>query len=175
MSEGGARVRPASAEASAGKKDGYDAIQVGFCRIEKKSKIKKTMKGKEFKFIKEFRGKDDSLKVGDEINVSIFKEGDLVKVSGLSKGKGFQGGVKRHCFRGLRATHGQKHQARQIGSVGVRFPQHISKGRRMAGRMGFENITIKNLEIMKIDKENNLLIIKGAVPGTKRTLLEIKG
>jgi len=157
-------------------KDGYEALQVGYKKIEKKSKIGKTMKGKEYKFIKEYRAvSDEKLNVGDEINASIFQEGEIVKVSGKSKGKGFQGGVKRHGFRGLRATHGQKHQARQIGSVGVRFPQHVSKGRRMAGRMGFENVTVKNLEVMKVDKENNLLVIKGAVPGTKRTLLEIKG
>lgn len=155
-------------------KDGYDALQVGFKKIEKKNKIKKSMKGKEYRYVKEYRGKDDALKVGDEINVSVFTEGELVKVSGTSKGKGFQGAVKRHGFRGLRASHGQKHQARQIGSVGVRFPQHVGKGRRMPGRMGFERITVMNLRIMKIDKENNLLVIKGAVPGTKRTLLEIK-
>lgn len=133
------------------------------------------MKGKEYRYVKELRGKEDALKVGDEVNVSVFKEGDIVKVSGKSKGKGFQGGVKRHGFRGLRATHGQKHQARQIGSMGVRFPQHVWKGRKMPGRMGFENITVKNLRIMKVDKENNVLVIKGAVPGSKKTLLEIKG
>ena len=133
------------------------------------------MKGKEYRYVKELRGKEDALKVGDEVNVSVFKEGDIVKVSGKSKGKGFQGGVKRHGFRGLRATHGQKHQARQICSMGVRFPQHVWKGRKMPGRMGFENITVKNLRIMKVDKENNVLVIKGAVPGSKKTLLEIKG
>ena len=77
-------------------------------------------------------------------------------------------------MRGIRTTHGQKHQARTIGSTGTRFPQHVIKGRHMPGRMGFENITVKNLKIMKIDKENNLLVIKGAVPGTKMTLLEIR-
>jgi len=156
-------------------KDGYQALQIGFQKIEKKNKIKKTMKGKEYRYIKELRGKNDALKIGDQIDVSNFNEGDVIKVSGYSKGKGFQGGVKRHGFRGLRASHGQKHQARQIGSVGVRFPQHVSKGRRMAGRMGFEMVSVRNLKIMKVDKENNLLVIKGAVPGTKKTLLEIRG
>jgi len=157
-------------------KDGYEAIQIGFKKIEKKDRIGKSMKGKEYKFIKECRIQgEDSLNVGDEINASIFEKGQIVKVSGRSKGKGFQGGVKRHNFHGRNATHGVKHEQRKIGSTGTRFPQHVIKGRKMPGRMGFENTTVKNLEIMKVDKENNLLIIKGAVPGTKRTLLEIKG
>jgi len=155
--------------------DAYEALQIGFEKIEKKSKIKKTMKGKEYKYVREFKIKNSEFKIpeGNEINVAEFKDGDLVKVSGISKGKGFQGGVKRHGFSGIDATHGQKHQKRTIGSMGTRFPQHVSKGRRMPGRMGSERITIKNLKIMKVDKDNNLLIIKGAVPGTKRTLLEI--
>ena len=157
-------------------KDGYEALQVGFKKIEKKSKIGKSMKGKEYKFIKEYRIQgEDSLNVGDEINTSNFQEGDIVKVSGISKGKGFQGGVKRHGFHGRNASHGVKHEQRTIGSTGTRFPQHVRKGRKMPGRMGFDNVTVKNLKIMKVDKENNLLVIKGAVPGTKRTLLEIKG
>lgn len=158
-------------------KDGYEALQVGFEKIEKKSKIGKSMKGKEYKFIKECRvrrGSDEG-QTPDEINVSVFNEGDIVKVSGKSKGKGFQGGVKRHGFHGRNASHGVKHEQRTIGSTGTRFPQHVRKGRKMPGRMGFDNVTVKNLKIMKIDKENNLLVIKGAVPGTKRTLLEIKG
>ena len=155
---------------------GYNAIQIGFQKIEKKSKIKKTMKGKEYRFIKEFRVDEPELNkynIGDEINVSIFQEGDEVKVSGRSKGKGFQGGVKKHGFHGRNATHGVKHEQRTIGSTGTRFPQHVRKGRKMPGRMGFGNITVKNLKIMKVDKGNNLLVIKGAVPGTIRTLLEI--
>ena len=157
-------------------KEGYEALQVGFERIEKKSKIGKSMKGKEYKFIKECRIQgDDKNNVGDEINVSLFQEGQIIKVSGKSKGKGFQGGVKRHGMHGRNATHGVKHEHRTIGSTGTRFPQHVMKGRKMPGRMGFEKVTVKNLKIMKVDKENNLLIIKGAVPGTKRTLLEIQG
>ncbi|MCX6724176.1 MAG: 50S ribosomal protein L3 [Candidatus Staskawiczbacteria bacterium] len=161
-------------------KEGYDALQIGFKKIEKKSKIGKSMKGKEYKNIKEYREKlvkSDLTKsnVGDEINVSAFQEGDIVKVSGLSKGKGFQGGVKRHGMHGRNATHGVKHEHRTIGSTGTRFPQHVMKGRRMPGRMGFENVTVKNLKIMKVDKENNLLVIKGAVPGNESTLLEIRG
>ena len=96
-------------------KDGYEAVQIGLEKIEKKSKIGKSMKGKEYKFIKECRGSEESQNVGDEINVSSFAEGDIVKVSGISKGKGFQGGVKRHGFHGkLSATHGNKHEHRTL-------------------------------------------------------------
>lgn len=156
-------------------KDGYQALQIGFLKIEKKSKIKKTMKGKEYRYVREERLGDDSLKIGDEINVSIFNEGDKIKVSGISKGKGFQGGVKRHGFSGRNATHGVKHEQRTIGSTGSRFPQRVIKGRKMPGRMGYERVTVKNLKIAKIDKKNNLLIVKGAIPGHRGTLLEIRG
>ena len=167
---------PSSAKASAGMKDGYDAIQIGYKKITKMSKLRKSWKNRPYKFVKEYRGIDKNLNVGDEINASIFQEGEIVKVSGKSKGKGFQGGVKRHGFHGkLSATHGNKHEHRKIGSTGTRFPQHVRKGRKMPGRMGFENTTVKNLKIMKVDKDNNLLVIKGAVPGTTRTVLEIKG
>jgi large subunit ribosomal protein L3 len=152
-------------------KDGYPAVQVGFQK--KTKKIKKNEKGKEFKYLREF--KNGEYKVGDEITVSIFQEGEKVKVSGISKGKGFQGGVKRWGFSGRGATHGVKHEHRTLGSVGMSFPERVIKGRKMPGRMGFERVTIKNLKIVKVDKENNLLVIKGAVPGRKGTLLEIRG
>jgi large subunit ribosomal protein L3 len=156
-------------------KEGYEAIQIGFKKIEKKNKIGKSMKGREYKFIKEYRIEgEDPLNVGDEINASTFQEGEKVKVSGISKGKGFQGGIKKHGMHGRNATHGVKHEERNIGSTGSRFPQHVIKGRKMPGRMGYERTTVKGLRIMKVDKENNLLVIKGAVPGTERTLLEIK-
>lgn len=155
-------------------KEGYDAIQMGFIKLEKKSKIKKPMKGKEYKYIKEARDGDNA-NVGDEITVSIFKEGDKVNVSGISKGKGFQGGVKKHGFHGRNASHGAKHEERQIGSVGQRFPQHVIKGRKMPGRMGYDRITVKNLKIAKIDAQNNILVVKGAIPGHRGTLLEIRG
>lgn len=155
-------------------KDGYEAVQVGFEKITKKSKQKKTSKGKEFKVLKEFRTKGDDFKIHNEIDVSVFKEGDKVKVSGFSKGKGFQGGVKRWGFSGRNATHGVKHEHRTIGSVGCRFPQRVIKGRKMPGHTGYERNTIKNLEIVKIDKDNNLLFIKGSLPGRKGTILEIK-
>ena len=179
-------------------KDSYRAIQVGFKKIEKPKKIKKPMKGKEFKYLREFRiVKEDKssfppfavAQVGDEakassspfavaqvIDVSIFQTGDIVKVSGLSKGKGFAGAVKRWGFKGrLSVTHGTKHELRTLGSVGSSFPERVTKGRKMAGRMGFERVTVKNLKVVKVDKENNILAVKGAVPGRKGTLLEIRG
>lgn len=154
--------------------DGYTAIQFGF--IPKNKKIKKTEKGKEFKFIREQKTEDsEQFKVGDQIDVNIFKEGDVVKVSGLSKGKGFQGVVKRWGFAGRPTTHGTKHEVRTPGSTGTSFPERVIKGRKMPGRMGAERITVKNLKIVKIDSENNLLAVKGAVPGQRGTLLEIRG
>ncbi|OGZ84901.1 MAG: 50S ribosomal protein L3 [Candidatus Staskawiczbacteria bacterium RIFOXYD1_FULL_39_28] len=152
--------------------DGYEALQIGYEKIEKKDKIGKSMKGKEYKYIKE---ENIAGAVGDEISVASFKEGDKIKVSGMSKGKGFQGGVKKHGFHGRRATHGVKHEHRTIGSVGTRFPQHVMKGRKMPGRMGYDRISVKGLKIMKIEPENNLMVIKGAVPGVKGALLEIRG
>lgn len=157
-------------------KEGYDSLQVGFIKLVKKNKIKKPMKGKEYRHINEVRiDAADEAKVGDEVNVSIFKEGDKVNVIGISKGKGFQGGVKRHGFHGRNTSHGAKHEERQIGSVGQRFPQHVIKGRRMPGRMGYDQVTVKNLVIVKVDTENNILAIKGAIPGYRGTLLQIKG
>jgi len=156
-------------------KEGYESLQIGFKKIEKKSKIGKSMKGKEYRHIKECRtAEGETLNVGDSIDATIFEEGDIVKISGISKGKGFQGGVKRHGMHGRNATHGVKHEERTIGSTGSRFPQHVIKGRKMPGRMGSDRISVKGLKIMQIDKENNLLVVKGAVPGTRNTLLEIR-
>jgi large subunit ribosomal protein L3 len=155
-------------------KDGYGAVQIGF--ISKTKKIKKTEKGKEFRYLREQKTENkEQYKVGDKLDVSIFQEGDKIKISGISKGKGFQGGVKRWGFAGRGASHGVKHEARAIGSVGSRFPQRVIKGRKMPGRMGSDRVTVKNLKIIKIDKENNLLTVKGAVPGPKGSLLEIRG
>ncbi len=161
-------------------KDGYAAVQVGFQKITKKSKIKKSMKDKEYKYIKECRMEDlkekSAMKIGDEIKADVFQEGDKVKISGISKGKGFQGAVKRWGFKGkLSATHGTKHEHRTLGSIGMSFPERVIKGRKMPGHTGAERVTVKNLKIAKIDLENNLIAIKGAVPGHKGTLLEIRG
>lgn len=172
------------------KKDGYEAIQIGFKRIEKKKKLKKPQIQKPFRYVREFSvqgvspaggqgsaadGQNSKYKVGDKIDISIFQAGDKVKVSGISKGKGFQGAVKRWGFAGKGASHGVKHEARTLGSVGSSFPERVIKGKKMPGRMGFERITVKNLEIVKIDTKNNLIAMKGAVPGRRGTLLEIRG
>lgn len=156
-------------------KDGYQAVQVGFEEIQKKEKIKKTQKEKPYKFLKEFRLENvNNFKVGDVIDVSCFQIGEKVKISGISKGKGFQGVVKRWGFAGRNKTHGARHEERKPGSIGCRFPQRVIKGKKMPGRMGQKRVTIKNLEIVDIDKEKNLLVVKGSVPGGRGTLLEIK-
>ena len=156
-------------------KDGYQALQIGFEKIEKKKKIKKSQKDRPFRYLREFRIKNqEEIKVGDKINVSVFQEGERVKISGLSKGKGFQGVVKRWGFSGRGASHGVKHEARTLGSVGSSFPQRVVKGKKMPGRMGGERITVRNLKVMKVDPKNNLLAVKGAVPGRRGTLLEIR-
>ena len=154
-------------------KDNYQAVQIGF--IKKNKNIKKTEKNKEYKFLREKKAQNQ-LKIGDVIDLSVFQEGDKIAVSGVSKGKGFQGGVKRWGFKGKStASHGTKHDHRTLGSVGSAFPERVIKGRKMPGRMGNQRKTIKNLEIIKIDKENNLLAIKGALPGARGSFLEIKG
>lgn len=153
-------------------KDNYSATVVGFEKIEKKNKVKKTMKGKEFKYIREFR-KDNDFNVGDEINVSSFQEGEKVKVQGFSKGKGFSGVVKRWNFTMQPATHGNKHTQRAMGSTGRRFPQRVTKGRKMPGRLGYEMVTVKNLKVQSVDIEENTILLKGAIPGAPGTLLKI--
>ena len=109
----------------------------------------------------------------DSLEGSEAKEGDRVKVSGISKGKGFQGVVKRHGFSGLPGSHGHKGKERSAGSIGQRFPQHTLKGLRMAGHMGAKKVTVRNLEIAKIDKETSILALKGAVPGRRGTKLKV--
>lgn len=164
-------------------KDGYSAVQIGFGEAQKVTRALaghfKKAKVENLMFLREFRNSElkiDSreVKLGEKIDASIFKEGDKVLVTGLSKGKGFAGVVKRWHFKGRPATHGTKHELRTPGSVGSSFPQRVIKGKKMPGRMGFERITIKNLKIVKIDPEHNILAIKGAVPGPKGALLEIK-
>jgi large subunit ribosomal protein L3 len=155
-------------------KDGYEAVQIGFQKIVKENKIKKPQAKKPFKYLKEFRNNVGEFQIDQEINASLFQEGDKVAVTGISKGKGFQGAVKRWGFAGHPSTRGTKHEERTIGSVGCRFPQRVRKGKRMSGRMGGDQTTVRNLKIVKVDKDNNLLAIDGAVPGRKGTLLEIR-
>ena len=155
-------------------KDGYQAVQLGFEKIEKEKKIKKSQKNKPYRYLREFRLENvEGFKVGDVIDVSRFEPGEKVKVSGISKGKGFQGVVKRWGFSGRNATHGVKHEERKPGSIGSAFPQRVIKGKKMPGRMGNTRVTVKNLEIVDIDKEKNLLAVKGGVPGRKGVLVEI--
>jgi large subunit ribosomal protein L3 len=153
-------------------RDGYQSIQIGFKKL-KDRKIKKSQKQTPYKHVREFKGDIKEFKVGQEFNVSIFKEGDIIKVSGISKGKGFAGGVKKWGFAGRPTTRGTKHEVRTIGSVGGSIPPRVLKGKKMPGRMGTERVTVKNLKIVNVDPENNLLMIRGAVPGRKGTLLEL--
>lgn len=156
-------------------KDGYDAVQIGFQEL-KPQKIKKPLKQKPFKYLKEFRGDIDitKFKTGDKIDVSTFQEGDKIRISGISKGRGFQGVVKRYGFKGGSTSHGDPHSLRKPGSIGCSFPEKVIKGKRMAGHMGIDRITVKNLKIAAIDAENNLLAVSGAVPGPNGGLIEIQ-
>lgn len=155
-------------------KDKYESIQIGFEKLKDK-KVKKSQKKKPYRYLREFKGDILKHKIGDKIDASVFKEGDKVKISGISKGKGFAGAVKKWGFHGKSATHGTKHEERTIGSIGSAFPQRVIKGKKMPGRMGTERITIKNLKIVKVDVENNLIAVKGAISGRRGTLLEIRG
>jgi len=159
-------------------RDGYCAVQVGF---GSKKKISKALKGHlkdlgNFRWVKEFRIDESEInnyKVGDKIDVSLFQEGEKIKISGTSKSKGFQGVVKRHGFHGGPKTHGQKNRLRAPGSIGPTHPQHVVKGRKMAGRMGGKRITLKNAKIVKIIPDKNVICIKGAIPGKRGELVEI--
>jgi len=142
--------------------NGYNAVQLEISKTAKK------------KTKKEFKTSEIDVKVGDKINVSIFSEGDKVKISGITKAKGFQGGVKRHGFKGSPASHGHKHDLRAPGSIGAGFPEHVIKGKRMAGRMGGERSTMKNLKIAYIDKEKSIVGLVGSVPGIPGSIVEIR-
>ena len=173
-------------------KDKYDALQFGF-GDKKEKNLSKPISGHlknlgSFQWLREARvPKSDfgepffgeplksDFKRGDKVDISIFKEGDRVKVSSISKGKGFQGAVKRHGFHGGPRTHGQKHSEREVGSIGATWPQRVIKGKKMPGRMGGERVSVKNLEILKIEAEKNLLYVKGALPGARGSLVEIYG
>jgi len=161
--------------------DGYDALQLAFGERKEKN-INKPQRGHFLKagvkpaHVREFRTEEAAnFKVGDIISVEMFAAGDIINVTGTSKGKGFQGVVKRHHFAGFRKTHGNKDQERMPGSIGPKGPAHVFKGTRMAGRMGGERVTTTNLEVVSIDAENNILLVKGAVPGAINGLLLIQG
>ncbi len=169
-------------------KDGYQSFQVGYDGSAKK--ISKQLEGHlsitdengtkkllgKFRHIKEFKKTNDNenYQVGDSIDVSAFAKGDRIKITGWEKGRGFQGVVKRHGFHGGPKTHGQKNRLRAPGSLGPTAPQRVVKGKKMAGRMGNERVTLRNVLIVDINKEQNILLIKGPVPGNLKNILLIQ-
>ncbi|MBQ3309534.1 50S ribosomal protein L3 [Candidatus Saccharibacteria bacterium] len=161
--------------------DGYNAVQLGFGQGKNLSKsvsghVNKAGENLSFKTLREFRvEKEPELKLGDKLTVESFNLGDKVTVSGISKGKGFAGTVKRWNFNESRNTHGFKGNIRRVGSIGSMYPQKVFKGKKMPGRMGHDKVTVKNLEIAYIDKDNNLLGVKGAVPGPKNGIVTVEG
>ena len=162
--------------------DGYSALQIGF--DDKKAKSSNKALDGHFKKagtvakkkVIEFQGFDEEYKLGDQLNVEVFTEGEFVDVSATSKGKGFQGVVKRHGFAGVgQATHGQHNRLRAPGSIGAAsYPARVFKGMRMAGRMGGKKVTVQNLRVLKVVSEKNLLVVKGAVPGHKNAYVIIQ-
>ena len=158
-------------------KDGYEAIQVGF-GTKKEKNINKAQKGHmkdlgNFRHLKEISGITEGV-LGDKVE-STLEAGDVVVVSAISKGKGFQGVVKRHGFHGGPRSHGQKHSEREGGSIGAGGYQRVFKGTRMPGRMGGDRVSVKNLVVMAYDKDTKEVYIRGAVPGRRGTLVEIQG
>jgi large subunit ribosomal protein L3 len=163
-------------------KDGYDALQLGFDMMRDKS-VTRPMQGhfkkanvKATRVVREFRGFDiDKYQLGGEVKVdSLLAQGDVVSVAGMSKGRGFQGVVKRHHFGGGFRTHGQSDRERAPGSIGSSsYPSRVFKGMRMAGRMGGERVKVKNLRIVKIISESNLILVSGSVPGHNNSYVEI--
>ncbi len=163
-------------------KDGYIAVQIAF-QDKKEKRTSKAMQGHFAKakvgnkrIVREFRFSDyEELEVGTELKADRFSAGDQVMVSAVSKGKGFQGVVKRHNFAGGPKTHGQSDRLRAPGSIGQSsYPSRVFKGIKMAGRMGNDRITLKNVPVVKVDAENNLIYLKGSIPGAKNSIVEIK-
>ena len=163
-------------------KDGYSSVQLGFFD-KKETRLNNAEKGHAKKAntepkskVVEFKGFDEELKVGDTVNVNHFVEGEFVDVSGVSKGKGFQGVVKRHGFGGVgQATHGQHNRMRAPGSIGAAsYPSRVFKGMKMAGRTGGERVKMINLQVLKVIPEKNILIVKGSVPGSKGSYLIVE-
>ena len=162
-------------------KDGYEAVQLGLVESFSKSRLTKPQRGQfeksklaPLRTLREFRQVDGETNVGDQVLVDLFEESEFVDVVGIGKGKGFAGVIKRHHFSGGRATHGSMFH-RAPGSIGQSaYPSRVFKGMRMPGQMGAKRVTVKNLEVIRIDPENNLLVLKGAVPGARGTLLQIR-
>jgi len=159
-------------------KERYNAAQLGFSQAKRlNSPQRGHLKGLgQFKYLREFRVADtEAIKVGDRVDVSLFKDGDLVDITGVSKGKGFAGVVKRYHFAGGPKTHGQSDRHRAPGSIGATTsPGRVFKGMRMAGHMGNSRVTVRHLEVFEADPARNLLLVKGAVPGGRNGLLMIR-
>ena len=162
--------------------DGYNAVQVGYGQGKNLSKsvsghVKKAGENINPKVLKEFRVEEipEGMKLGDSLTVESFKLGDKVAVTGTSKGKGYAGTVKRHNFNESRNTHGFKGDIRKVGSIGSMYPQKVWKGKKMPGRMGHEQVTVKNLTVAYIDTANNLIGLKGAVPGPNKGIVSVEG
>jgi len=159
-------------------KEGYNAAQLGFGQAKRLNSPRRGHLKElgQFKYLREFRVADtEAIKVGDKVDVGLFKEGDLVDITGVSKGKGFAGVVKRHHFAGGPKTNGQSDRHRAPGSIGATTsPGRVLKGKRMAGHMGNSRVTVRHLEVYKADPERNLLLVKGAVPGARNGLLLIE-
>ncbi len=162
--------------------DGYTAIQVGFEEAKQQNTNKAQqghLKASKMlpKIIREFRVAEitEDLKVGESINPEVFSVGDVVDVTGTSKGKGWAGTIKRHNFHRQRKTHGGKGNTRQPGSIGSMYPQHIFKGKKMAGQMGHEQVTVQNLTIALVDTELGVIGVTGAVPGPRKSIVIVKG
>ncbi len=177
------RVSPVTVtQVKTDEKDGYTAVQVasGDQKDHRVNKAHKGHAGAAFQNLKEFRPRKnyeesvDDFEKGQTVDASSFEAGDTVVVSAVSKGKGFQGVVKRHGFKGDKASHGRKHSGRTPGSIGSTGFGRVIKGMRMAGRMGGDRTTVKNLQVLQVNKDENVLLIKGAVPGRKGTLVEVR-
>ena len=165
------------------KRDGYSAVQLGFNEVDPKKAQRKLTKAERghlkdvrpLKVLREFRVEGETFEVGQKLDVGVFAEGEHVDITGTSKGKGFAGGMKRHNFRGGPKTHGQSDRQRSPGSIGSgTTPGRVLKGMRMAGHLGDEQVTVQYLEVVQVDPERNLLLVRGAVPGAKNGLLIIK-
>ena len=162
--------------------DGYNAVQVGYGQGKNLSKsvaghVKKASENTNPKVLREFRVEvvPEGMKLGDQLTVESFKLGDKVAVTGTSKGKGYAGTVKRWNFNESRNTHGFKGNIRRVGSIGSMYPQKVFKGKKMPGRMGHDQVTVKNLVVAYIDAENNLIGLKGAVPGPRKGIVSVEG
>ncbi len=154
-------------------RDGYDAVQMGFVEL-KETKVKKPQKKKPYRYLREVEGAFD-VSLDDKFSVDLFSPGDKIKVRGTSKGKGFAGVMKRWNFSGAgTASHGTKHNNRKGGSIGSMFPQRVMKGKKMAGRMGADSVTTKNLLVVSVDPEKNTIAVKGSLPGKNGGLVTIE-